>query len=41
MANFHDRKRGLVSIVIATYNYSHFICEALEALKNQTYPHKK
>lgn len=31
------RKRGLVSVIIATYNYGHFICDALDGLKNQTY----
>lgn len=33
----YDRKPGLVSVVIATYNYGRFIIDALNGIKNQTY----
>jgi glycosyltransferase involved in cell wall biosynthesis len=33
----YNRKPGLVSIVIATYNYGRFIIDALEGLEKQTY----
>ncbi|MBU5675160.1 glycosyltransferase [Alkaliphilus sp. MSJ-5] len=37
MASFWDRESGLVSVIIAIYNYEKYICEALDGLKNQTY----
>lgn len=37
MTLLYKRKPGLVSIVIATYNYGDYIIEALEGIKNQTY----
>jgi len=39
MSEYKDRKKGLVSIVMSTYDYSKYICEALDGLKNQTYPY--
>ena len=33
----NNRKEGLVSVVMSTYNYGQYICEALDGLKNQTY----
>jgi len=39
MDDWKDRKKGLVSVVITTYNYEQYICEALDGIKNQTYPH--
>lgn len=39
MGKLYNRKRGLVSVVISAYNYSQFIGDALESVKNQTYPH--
>ncbi|KZL90331.1 glycosyltransferase family 2 protein [Clostridium magnum] len=38
MTQLCDRKPGLVSIVIATYNYGHFIIDALDGIEKQTYP---
>lgn len=35
----YNRKPGLVSIVIATYNYGQFIIDALNGIKDQTYKH--
>lgn len=37
MTQLYNRKRGLVSIVIATYNYGHFIIDALDGIGRQTY----
>jgi len=33
-----DRKPGIVSIVIATYNYGRFLVDALRGIEKQTYP---
>ncbi|MBU5675155.1 glycosyltransferase [Alkaliphilus sp. MSJ-5] len=33
------RTKDLVSVVISIYNYGKYICEALDGLKIQTYPH--
>jgi glycosyltransferase involved in cell wall biosynthesis len=33
----YDEKQNLASVVIPTYNRSHYICEVLNSLKNQTY----
>lgn len=38
MTKLYDRKPGLVTIVIATYNYGKFIVDALDGIKSQTYP---
>lgn len=38
MTQLYNRKFGLVSIVIATYNYGHFIIDALDGIGKQTYP---
>lgn len=38
MTQLYDRKPGLVSIVIATYNYGEFIIDVLNGIKWQTYP---
>lgn len=35
--NYYNKKPGLVSVVIPTYNRSGLICDALEGLKKQTY----
>lgn len=35
--DYYDKKPGLVSIVIPTYNRSHLIWDTLEGLKRQTY----
>ncbi len=37
MSVFNDRKKGLVSVIISTYNYGKFISETLEGLKGQSY----
>jgi glycosyltransferase involved in cell wall biosynthesis len=37
MTLLYNRKPGLVSIVLATYNYGEYIIEALDGIKNQTY----
>lgn len=37
MSKLCNRKSGLVSVVISAYNYGHFITDALNALKHQTY----
>ena len=38
MSIFYNRKQGLVSVVISSYNYQHYILDALSGLKKQTYP---
>jgi glycosyltransferase involved in cell wall biosynthesis len=38
MTQLHNRKSGLVTIVIATYNYGKYIIDALNGIKRQTYP---
>jgi glycosyltransferase involved in cell wall biosynthesis len=35
--NISNKKAGLVSVVIPTYNREQYICDALYSLKNQTY----
>jgi glycosyltransferase involved in cell wall biosynthesis len=37
MTHLYNRKPGLVSIVIATYNYGGYIIDTLDGIKNQTY----
>lgn len=37
MTLLHNRKPGLVSVVIATYNYGQFIIDVLNGIKGQTY----
>ena len=37
MIESKNRKEGLVSVIMSTYNYGQYICEALDSLKNQTY----
>lgn len=37
MTLLHNRKQGLVSVVIATYNYGQFIIDVLNGIKGQTY----
>lgn len=39
LTKLYDRKSGLVTIVIATYNYGKYLIDALNGIKNQTYPH--
>lgn len=38
MGNSKVRKKKLVSVVVTTYNYEKYICEALDSISNQTYP---
>lgn len=38
MTKLYDRKPGLVTIIIASYNYGKYILDALDGIKNQTYP---
>jgi glycosyltransferase involved in cell wall biosynthesis len=37
MTHLYDRKPGLVSIIISTYNYGDYIIDALNGIKDQTY----
>lgn len=38
MADFDNRIKDLVSVVISTYNYENYILETLDSLAKQTYP---
>ncbi len=38
MGNGMINLRPKVSVIIATYNRSHFVCEAIESVLNQTFP---